>query len=281
MLTSDARTRFERGVDPAFLDDGLAIATRLVLDLCGGTASEVTRAGDAAERGQDGRLTIPRWPRRWAGSRSRRSEQKAILESARLRRRRRGLAAVTVPPSWRRDVDGPADLVEEVIRIDGIDNVPSTPLPRAPGVARPPRRRSRSCERKLRRTAAARGLNEAVTWSFISEAEAAAFGGGAWTLANPISEDMKVMRPSLLPGLLAAAERNLEARRDERSPVRDRPPLSRRRRASDARRAVLAGDARAARLGRAARRSPSTPSTPRPRRWRCSTPRARRSPTCK
>jgi phenylalanyl-tRNA synthetase beta chain len=115
---------------------------------------------------------------------------------------------ITVP-SWRRDVIGSADIVEEVIRIEGLDAVPSTPLERAPGVAKPTATPQQLLERRVRRTGAARGLNEAVTWSFISEAEAEPFGGSAWTLANPISEDMKAMRPSLLPGLLAAARRNL------------------------------------------------------------------------
>jgi phenylalanyl-tRNA synthetase beta chain len=96
-----------------------------------------------------------------------------------------------------------------VVRIEGLDKVPSTPLPRAPGVAKPTATAEQSTERRLRRAAATRGLNEAVTWSFISESDAAAFGGGRWTLANPISEDMKVMRPSLLPGLLSAARRSL------------------------------------------------------------------------
>jgi phenylalanyl-tRNA synthetase beta chain len=111
-------------------------------------------------------------------------------------------------PSWRRDVDGAADIVEEVIRIEGLDEVPSTPLPRAAGVARPTATPDQLIERRARRAAAARGLNEAVTWSFIAEKEAATFGGSAWMLANPISEEMKAMRPSLLPGLLAAAARN-------------------------------------------------------------------------
>ncbi|MGQ0660581.1 MAG: phenylalanine--tRNA ligase subunit beta, partial [Sphingosinicella sp.] len=111
-------------------------------------------------------------------------------------------------PSWRRDVDGPADLVEEVVRIEGMDQVPSTPLPREAGVARPTATPAQLIERRARRAAAALGLDEAVTWSFISEAEAAHFGGSAWLLANPISEEMKAMRPSLLPGLLAAAARN-------------------------------------------------------------------------
>jgi len=206
MLTSDARQRFERGVDPAFLDDGLAIATRLVLDLCGGTASPVTRAGeppltprtvayDPAKAETLGGLSVPA------------DRQRAILESL-------GFAVgdgwtVTVP-SWRRDVDGAADLVEEVIRIEGIDKVAPVPLPRAPGVARPTATPEQKLERRVRRAAAARGLDEAVTWSFLSEAQAAPFGGGAWSLANPISEDLKVMRPSLLPGLLSATARNLK-----------------------------------------------------------------------
>lgn len=203
-LTSDARQRFERGVDPAFLDDGLAIATRLVLSLCGGTPSAITRAGqppleprtvafrpDLAET--LGGLPVPA------------DRQRAILE-------RLGFAVdgdVVTVPTWRRDVDGPADLVEEVIRIEGIDKVPSTPLPRTPGVATPTATPAQKLERRLRRTAAARGLSEAVTWSFIGDAQAAAFGGGAWTVANPIAADMKVMRPSLLPGLFGAADRNL------------------------------------------------------------------------
>ena len=203
-LTSDARTRFERGVDPAFLEAGLAIATRLVLDLCGGKASGVTQAGSPPSELR----TVPYDPglvERLGGLSVAGDRQRAILESL-------GFAvtddwSVTVP-TWRRDVDGAEDLVEEVIRIEGLDKLPSTPLPREPGVARPTATPAQLIERKVRRTAAARGLAEAVTWSFIGEAQADAFGGGAWTLANPISEDLKVMRPSLLPGLLAAAERN-------------------------------------------------------------------------
>jgi phenylalanyl-tRNA synthetase beta chain len=205
-LTSDARQRFERGVDPAFLEDGLAIATRMVIELCGGTPSGITRAGQppVATRtiGYD-----PALAETLGGLAITPERQRDILV-------RLGFSVAddwqVVVPSWRRDVDGPADLVEEVIRIEGIDHVPSTPLPRAAGVARPTATPEQKLERKLRRSAAARGLHEAVTWSFLSEAQAAAFGGGAWSLANPISEDMKVMRPSLLPGLLAAAERNLK-----------------------------------------------------------------------
>ena len=204
-LTSDARTRFERGVDPAFLDDGLAILTGLIVDICGGEPSAALNVGqpplerrtitfDFGRTKALGGIDVPE------------PSQREILQSLGFE-----LSGneVTVP-TWRRDVEGPADLVEEVARITGFDQVPSTPLDRAPGVAHPTATRSQLMERQVRRTAAARGLDEAVTWRFISEKEADAFGGGEWKLANPISEDMKVMRSSLLPGLIAAARRNLD-----------------------------------------------------------------------
>ena len=204
MLTSDARQRFERGVDPAFLDEGLAVATWLITEHCGGTPSEVTRAGtppteqrtieyDPAKCLALGGIDVPA------------EKQKSTLEALGF-----NVAddwAITIP-TWRRDVQGWQDIVEEIIRIEGLDNVPSTPLPRKPGVAKPTASPEQLAERKARRAAAARGLNEVVNWSFISEKEAAPFGGGTWSLANPISEDMKVMRPSLLPGLITAAQRN-------------------------------------------------------------------------
>jgi phenylalanyl-tRNA synthetase beta chain len=119
---------------------------------------------------------------------------------------------VTCPPR-RHDIEGAADLVEEVVRIHGLDKVESVALPRAEGVARPTATPEQALERRLRRAAAARGLHEAVTWSFLRTADAAYFAesaDGLWVLDNPISEDMKAMRPSLLPGLLAAAKRNLD-----------------------------------------------------------------------
>ena len=204
-LTSDARSRFERGVDPAFLDDGLAILTGLILDICGGEASRVVRAGQPPIIGK----SVPFDPRRTlslGGLDVPADRQRAILESL-------GFAFdgnEARVPSWRRDIDGPADLVEEVTRIAGYGLVPPAPLPRAEGVARPTATRAQIAERRLRRMAAARGLDEAVTWSFISEEEAEQFGGAADVLANPISADMSHMRPSLLPGLIAAARRNLD-----------------------------------------------------------------------
>ena len=205
-LVSDARSRFERGVDPGFVEPGLALATAMAIDLAGGEPSQVVRAGapPLAERHVD---YDPARCEGLAGVAVAEDRQQDILQRLGFTVARNGVWRVAVP-SWRRDIDGAADLVEEVARIHGYDQVPSTPLPRAPGVARPTATPEQLVERRARRTAAARGLNEAVTWSFISDAEAAPFGGAAWRLANPISEEMKAMRPSLLPGLLAAAARN-------------------------------------------------------------------------
>ena len=204
-LTSDARTRFERGVDPAFLDDGLALLTGLIVEICGGEASRVTRAGapplDARRVAFDPALTLA-----LGGIDVARERQAAILTSLGF-----GVeGGEVVVPSWRRDVDGPADLVEEIARIVGYDHVPSTPLPRADGVAHPTATRAQTIERKVRRAAAARGFDEAINWSFIGEKDAALFGGAADVVANPISEEMKHMRPSLVPGLAAAARRNVD-----------------------------------------------------------------------
>lgn len=207
-LTSDARGRFERGVDPAFLDDGLSIAMHMVLDLCGGTASEATRAGTPPLEARTVHYD-PAHALALAGVDVDRTTQQATLEKLGFGVETGDTWTVTVP-SWRRDIDGPADIVEEVVRIFGIDQVPSTPLPRTPGVARPTATADQLVERRVRRAAAARGLNEAINWSFISEKEAASVGGADWTLANPISEELKVMRPSLLPGLLSATQRNAD-----------------------------------------------------------------------
>lgn len=206
-LTSDARSRFERGVDPAFLEQGLQHLTTLIRTLCGGEASEVVRAGSAPVAPKAVAYD-PQLAATLGGVAVPQDEQKRILAALGF-----GVGAdwsVTVP-GWRPDVDGAPDIVEEVIRIHGLDQIASVALPRADGVARPTATPAQKLERRLRRAAAARGANEAVTWSFLPEAEAALFADGeAWVLANPISEDMKVMRPSLLPGLLMAARRNLD-----------------------------------------------------------------------
>ncbi len=207
-LSSDARTRFERGVDPAFLDAGLDLLTGLIVDLAGGTPSAVVRAGSPPSTAKviafDPGLTT-----RLGGVEVAEAEQKRILESL----------GFTVAADWhvtcplrRNDIEGPADLVEEVVRIHGLDKVASLALPRTEGVARPTATPQQKLERGLRRAAAASGLNEAITWSFLPTWSAEHFASDQplWVLANPISEDMKAMRPSLLSGLLMAAKRNAD-----------------------------------------------------------------------
>ena len=205
-LATDARSRFERGVDPAFMGPALDLLTRLVIEICGGEASEPVHAGtpppgtktvayDPALAESLGGVAIPA------------DEQKRILAALGFEA---GADWQVKVPTWRPDVDGAPDIVEEVVRIHGLDNIASVALPRADGVAQPTATSAQRLERRVRRAAAARGLNEAITWSFISEREAAAVGGGRWVLENPISEDLKVMRPSLLPGLLSAVRRNLD-----------------------------------------------------------------------
>ncbi len=206
-LTSDARSRFERGVDPAFLNDATAIVTAHVLAICGGTPSAVTRAGTppAEVKTVDYDPTLSATLGGIAIAPERQQDILTALGFTVIEQGGRWQVAV---PSWRRDIDGAPDLVEEVTRITGFDAIASVPLPRTDGVAKPTATAEQILERRLRRAAASSGFHEAVTWSFISDRDAAPFGGGDWSLANPISEDLKVMRPSLLPGLLAAAARN-------------------------------------------------------------------------
>ena len=205
-LASDARTRFERGVDPAFLDVGLDLLTSMILKICGGEASEVVRAGSPPSE-----PTVveydPGLAERLGGIALSEEEQRRTLAALEFR-----ISADwhVIAPLRRHDIEGPADIVEEVVRIHGLDKIDSVALPRAGGVARRTATAEQALERRVRRAAAARGLDEAITWSFISEKDAAAVGGAHWALENPISEDMKVMRPSLLPGLLSAVRRNLD-----------------------------------------------------------------------
>lgn len=206
-LTTDARQRFERGVDPAFTAQALDIATAMILDLCGGTAGPVHTAG-ALPVPQRSVSFDPAFTERLGGIAIPAAEQKAIL--ARLGFGVTGAAPFTVAvPGWRRDIDGPADLVEEVVRIHGIDRVQSVPLPRADGVARPTATPEQLRERRLKRLLAARGLNETVNWSFISADSAALVQDDVRAIENPLSLELAVMRPSLLPGLAQAAARNL------------------------------------------------------------------------
>jgi phenylalanyl-tRNA synthetase beta chain len=207
-LNSDAQYRFARGVDPAFVRPGLELATRMILDLCGGEPSEVGVTGQAPADP----AAFPFDPARVASLTGLALDDDRIAEI--LTRLGfevvRGTPWTVTPPSWRRDVEGPADLVEEVARIEGYGALPSTPLPDlgAPstGVLNPRQARVRLARRAL----AAMGYAEAVTWSFTKQSTATLFGGGDDSLRveNPIAADLDCMRPSVLPNLIQAAARN-------------------------------------------------------------------------
>jgi phenylalanyl-tRNA synthetase beta chain len=236
-INTDARARFERGIDPQKLSSTIETAAQMIVELCGGEVSEPRLSGEFLADGYPNRDRVvayrPARLQELAGLDLPAEHQRGILarleflavdpadkdswineeQRAEFADRLASAAEETWAiraPTWRPDVDGEADIVEEIARIAGFDQIPATALPREAGVARPTATPAQRVERKVRRAAAAAGLHEAINWSFIGQVDADAFGGGAWTLANPISEEMKVMRPSLLPGLTAAARRNLD-----------------------------------------------------------------------
>ncbi|MGD0150213.1 MAG: phenylalanine--tRNA ligase subunit beta [Xanthobacteraceae bacterium] len=262
-INSDARYRFERGVDPAFMLPGLEMATRMVLDLCGGTPSERYVALGSLRPLQEIELPLIHIKRRISWRERLRTLFSPVLKSreAQITQKQptanfagsleltervidfplselERLSGLTIPlrdvrrildrlgftvagqservkiavPSWRPDVEGKADIVEEVVRIFGVDLVPSTPFDRGAAPRKPVLTAIQLRVRKAKRALAARNLVEAVTWSFISKALAELFGGGKpeLALANPIAADLSDMRPSLIPGLIAAAQKNTD-----------------------------------------------------------------------
>jgi phenylalanyl-tRNA synthetase beta chain len=214
-INSDARYRFERGVDPAFMLPGLELATKMVLDLCGGEPSTVEVAGkiEVPERIIDFPLDELA---RLAGVDVGLTEIKRVLSHLGFFVAGQGTGkdktVKIAVPSWRADVEGKADIVEEVVRIIGVDRVPFTPFDRGPAPRKPVLTPIQQRTRKGKRALATRGMVEAVTWSFISKPQAELFGGGKpeLALANPIASDLSDMRPSLIPGLIAAAQKNAD-----------------------------------------------------------------------
>src|SRR5580704_970638 len=210
-INSDARYRFERGVDPVFMLPGLEMATRMVLDLCGGTPSQAIVAGSAEPRER-----IIDFPlseiKRLAGLTVPQAELRRVLERLGFFVAGQGERVKIAVPSWRPDVEGKADIVEEIVRIVGVDRIPFTPFDRGDAPRKPVLTTIQTRTRKAKRALGARNLIEAVTWSFISQLHATLFGGGKpeLALANPIASDLSDMRPSLIPGLVAAAQKNAD-----------------------------------------------------------------------
>jgi phenylalanyl-tRNA synthetase beta chain len=210
-INSDARYRFERGVDPAFMVPGLEMATRLVMELCGGTPSENIVVGKAF--GEDRVIDFPLTEvKRLAGIDVPAPETKRILTHLGFMMAGPGPVVKVAVPPWRSDVHGKADIVEEIVRIFGVEKVPMTPFERGGSARKPILTSIQLRTRRAKRALAARGMVEAVTWSFIAKPHAELFGGGGseLALANPIASDLSDMRPSLLPGLIAAAQANTD-----------------------------------------------------------------------
>ena len=209
-INSDARYRFERGVDPAFMLPGLELATQMVLDLCGGDASEFIVAGDPTPKEKVIDFPLSELPR-LTGLKLPLADLRRVLEKLGFFTAGQGERVKVAVPSWRPDVHGRADIVEELVRIVGVDRVPSTRFGREQA-RKPVLTAIQNRTRKAKRALAARGLLEAVTWSFVSKREAELFGGGTpeLSLANPIAAELSDMRPSLIPGLIMAAQRNAD-----------------------------------------------------------------------
>lgn len=210
-IITDARYRFERGVDPEYMVPGLERATELVLELCGGLAAKTDVVGYEGHKAKE--VTFPLSEvKRLTGLDAPKAESLDILNRLGFRTEGSGDTVKAFVPSWRPDVDGKADLVEEVMRIHGINEIRPQPLPRLGDVNGRILTTLQIRTRLAKRALASRGMLEAVTWSFIPTEHAVLFGGGAANLKleNPIAADMSDMRPSLLPGLLAAAQRNAD-----------------------------------------------------------------------
>lgn len=210
-IQSDARYRFERGLDPEFTGPGIELATKLVLELCGGEPSEIYRAGGVPEW----RRTITFLPERTkmlGGLDLDAREQRRILEALGCTIEGGNEVFAVRPPSWRADIVGEADLVEEVLRIHGYDKIPAVPLARDSDLPKPALDAAQRRADTVRRALASRDLVEAITFSFLSPEQAVLFGGApeSMRLVNPIAAGLDQMRPSILPNLLAAAQRNAD-----------------------------------------------------------------------
>ncbi len=210
-IVTDARYRFERGVDPEFMIDGMELATHLITKLCGGAPTQAHIAGYEGHRPKIVRFPVSE-VKRLTGTEVDRGEALNILDRLGFKASGDGGIVDVAVPSWRPDIEGKADLVEEVMRIRGVNNIKPRPLAGHNAVNGRILTTLQIRTRHAKRILAARGMMEAVNWSFIPAAHAKLFGGGAdeLKLANPIAADMSDMRPSLLPGLLTAARRNAD-----------------------------------------------------------------------
>lgn len=208
-IDTDARYRLERGVDVAFVETGAKLAVKMITEFCGGDASQLVTAGKTPAW----QRTIELKPDRiksLSGVTIDKARAAAILHTLGFGVSEKSGALSVTPPPWRADVEGEADLIEEILRIHGYDKIPATPLPKLPTIGKPVLNLTQQRTHIAKRALASRGFLEACTYSFLPHKQAVAFGGGseALQLQNPISEELSDMRPSLLPNLLEAARKN-------------------------------------------------------------------------
>ena len=206
-ILSDARFRFERGVDVAFVETGAKLALALIYEFCGGQVSELVIAGKTPEYKRSISFN-PERIKTLGGVDISADKCYAILEKLGFAVNRNP-SSIT-PPSWRADVEGEADLIEEILRVHGYDNIEAVPVPKLPSISKPALNTAQKRVHLAKRTLAGRGMLEAMTWSFLPEVQAKQFGGNnpKLKLLNPINAELDTMRPSLLPNLLEAAKRN-------------------------------------------------------------------------
>ena len=209
-INSDARYRFERGVDPQFTRSGIELATRLIIDICGGSPSEIVISGASPDVEKE-IIFRPEAVEKLVGISTNISSQVKILRALGFLVRKKEEKFVVSVPSWRPDVSGEADLVEEIMRVTSLSTLKGKPLKRLEdGISRPMLTPQQKRISVIRRRIAGAGLNECISYSFIDKKSAELFitDGNFTFLTNPISSEMSHMRPSLLPGLCQAAKRN-------------------------------------------------------------------------
>ena len=207
-IISDSRYRFERGVDPEYVIEGLNLATQMILDLCGGEAGEISLVDNLKFQPKKIKFD-PKLVSKLTGIEIPNDKIVKILESLGFDISNSWNVVI---PSWRPDIYGEADLVEEIVRIFGLDNIESEPLLNLDQPTKPILTKKQKQIKMIKRSIASKGLMETISYSFINNKESLNFGGGSSSLkiVNPISDELSEMRPTPLASLVSIADENFK-----------------------------------------------------------------------